>query len=102
MRAGIISSGGGALGTIRTLETVKTFKTFKTLMNEKGVKPLASLLFRDWIFSLLRYYFTSSNPTIYDYQHFIVEWYKYGYQVHRNDIGYFVVLSRILFLPIPF
>lgn len=34
MRAGIISSGGGALGTLRTLETVKTFKT---LMNEKGV-----------------------------------------------------------------
>lgn len=60
MRAGIISSGGGALGTLRTLETVKTFKT---LMNEKGVKPLASLLFRDWIFSLLRYYFTSSNST---------------------------------------
>lgn len=60
MRAGIISSGGGALGTLRTLENVKTFKT---LMNEKGVKPLASLLFRDWIFSLLRYYFTSSNST---------------------------------------
>mgnify|MGYP004428028681 CR=1 FL=1 len=63
MRAGIISSGGGALGTLRTLETVKTFKT---LMNEKGVKPLASLLFRDWIFSLLRYYFTSSNLTVSD------------------------------------
>ncbi len=24
------------------------------------------------------------------------------FQVHRNDIGYFVVVSLILFLPIPF
>lgn len=24
------------------------------------------------------------------------------FQVHRNDIGYFAVLSLILFLPIPF
>lgn len=25
-----------------------------------------------------------------------------GIQVHRNDISYFIVLSLILFLPIPF
>lgn len=47
-------------------------------------------------------YFTSSNLTIFEYQYLVLYGTNMGIQVHRNDIGYFIVLGLILFLPIPF